>query len=98
VWKVVLDQKVKRELREALEKGWLSKEDLQIIKAWVAFVEDNGVKALQYDYKWDDHPLWGQWEGCRASCISNSGRIIYRVENQEVIVVILRITADHNYR
>jgi addiction module RelE/StbE family toxin len=97
VWKVVLKPEVEQELKESLTRGDFSIEDIKILKAWEAFVEQNGPYVLEEAYKWDDHPLWGQWAGCRSSCISNSGRIIYRIVDDQVIVLVLRITATHNY-
>jgi len=98
VWKVILNPEAELELRESLKIKYFSAEDIMVLKAWTAFVEHNGPQALEQSYKWDDHPLWGQWSGCRSSCISNSGRIIYRVIEDEVIVLVLRVTAVHNYR
>lgn len=95
---MILNPEVELELRESLKRKCFSAEDIMILKVWTAFVEHNGPKALEQDYKWDDHPLWGQWNGCRSSCISNSGRIIYKVIDDEVIVLVLRVTAVHNYR
>lgn len=98
MWKVILKPEVELELKECLKRNDFSSEDIMILKAWATFVEQNGPYALERDYKWDDHPLWGQWSGCRSSCISNSGRIIYRIINDEVTVLVLRVTASHNYR
>jgi addiction module RelE/StbE family toxin len=98
VWKVILSSEAELELKEALINKEFSFEDIQILKAWVSFIEYHGPKAIEEDYKWDDHPLRGKWSGCRSTCISNSGRIIYRIIKDKVIVLVLRVTASHNYR
>jgi addiction module RelE/StbE family toxin len=98
VWKVTLNPNVESELKTAVQKGLLSSEDIMILKAWANFVEQNGPYLLEDYYKWDDHPLWGQWTGCRSSCISNSARIIYKIVDDEITVLVLRITATLNYR
>lgn len=98
MWKVTLSDKAETEFKNDLLNNRWTADDLKILKAWCGFVEYYGPQALARDYKWDDHPLWGQWEGCRSSCISNSGRIIYKINDSEITVLVLRITANHNYR
>lgn len=97
MWKVALSPEAEIELKLSLKNGEFSFDDIAILKAWTAFVEYYGPQRLELDYKWDDHPLRGKWAGCRSSCISNSGRIIYKVINDEIIVLVLRVTASYNY-
>ena len=59
--------------------------------------EEYGPDSLVDFYKWDDHPLHGNLEGYRSSCISNSGRIIYRVIEKEILVEVIKITPNHDY-
>ena len=98
VWKVILKPQTQLELKESLRKGDFSTEDIAILKAWITYVEEKGPYSLENDFKWDDHSLWGKWSGCRSSCISNSGRIIYKIIDDQVIVMVLRVTNKHDYR
>ena len=98
MWSVILTNEAEKELRSGLKHGHFSQEDIMILKAWTLFIEYYGPLALERDYKWDDHPLWGKWHGCRSSCISNSGRIIYKVIEHEIVILVLRVTNSHNYK
>lgn len=47
---------------------------------------------------WNDHELTGEWKGHRSSSFSRLGRIIYRIENDQIkIVRVVKITALHSY-
>ena len=48
--------------------------------------------------KWADHALTGQWSGFRSSSFGYRGRIIYKVENEIITVVVVRITPEHDYK
>lgn len=93
-----MSKRVEDELYLFLKLKFLDNDDIKVLKMWVVFVEEHGPDALVNYYKWDDHPLNGKLKGCRSSCISNSGRIIYKVRDQEVVVEVLRITPNHNYK
>jgi mRNA-degrading endonuclease YafQ of YafQ-DinJ toxin-antitoxin module len=48
---------------------------------------------------WHDHDLYGKWNGYRSSAFSQMGRIIYKIENNELkIVKVEKLTATHNYK
>lgn len=44
-----------------------------------------------------DERLQGEWEGHRSSRLNAQYRVIYKVEEQRVLVVIMDVTA-HDYR
>ncbi len=47
---------------------------------------------------WNDHELTKDWAGHRSSSFSKSGRIIYKVENEQIkIVRVVKITGTHSY-
>ncbi len=98
MWKVNLTEKAKEEFRINLLAGKINWEDLEIIKIWISQIETYGPKYVQNEGKWDDHALYGIWESFRSSCFSRSGRIIYRIIEKKIIVEVVRITPDHNYR
>jgi mRNA-degrading endonuclease YafQ of YafQ-DinJ toxin-antitoxin module len=60
-------------------------------------VEEQGLDFTQHKPDWRDHDLAGEWKGHRAISFSYTGRII-RVENEKIIVRVVRVTADHDYR
>ena len=94
-WKV----KIEESAEKIFHSRKLSSEDREIIYKWAKEVESYGPDALlKKPGVWADHPLFGEWEGYRASSFSYSGRIIYRIENQIITVVVVRISPDHDYK
>jgi mRNA-degrading endonuclease YafQ of YafQ-DinJ toxin-antitoxin module len=77
----------------------LTTDDKIVIQKWAELVRDHGPEAItERPGMWADHPLYGEWRGHRASSFSNSGRIIYKVEERVVTVSVVCITTDHDYR
>ena len=78
----------------------LTRDDLEVIKEWrKTIVEGGGPQSLlKRPDRWADHPLHGEWAGHRASSFGYRGRIIYRVENEIITVVVVRITPEHDYK
>ena len=68
-----------------------------VINSWIRQVTFHGPESIRGDYKWADHALSDEWNGCRSSAFSNRGRILYRIEEQIIKVLIARITDVHDY-
>jgi mRNA-degrading endonuclease YafQ of YafQ-DinJ toxin-antitoxin module len=99
MWKVEFEtSKAEAETTEMVKRGLLTIEDRRVISAWIRQVSSQGPESIQNDRKWADHPLEHEWKGYRSSAFSNKGRIIYRVEQKVIKVLIERITVTHNYR
>ncbi len=97
-WKIEYDSTVEIQLRQNFATGKLTKEDVALLKLWSIEVEEHGPKHLQKNKIWDDHPLEKEWAGHRSSCFSYKGRIIYRVDGVKIIVRVVRITLEHDYK
>lgn len=97
-WKIEYEAEVKTQLKQDFATGKLTKEDVILLKIWAKEVEEHGPEHLQKNKIWDDHPLEKEWAGYRSSCFSYSGRIIYRVEGDKIIVRVVRITPNHDYK
>ncbi|MEO6775976.1 MAG: hypothetical protein ABI467_23650 [Kofleriaceae bacterium] len=94
-WKVHIAE----EASKMFQDNALTTDDRIVIQKWAELVRDHGPEALsERPGMWADHPLYGEWRGHHASSFSNSGRIIYKIEEQVVTVAVVRITPDHNYR
>ena len=94
-WKV----KIENEASEVFSGKELTQEDKEVIQTWAKFVKKNGPAALQNrPGMWADHSLYGDRIGERASSFSNRGRIIYRVNEESKMVIVTKITHDHNYK
>ena len=47
---------------------------------------------------WNDHDLTSEWAGHRSSSFSKMGRIIYKIEDEQIkIVRVVKITGTHSY-
>src|SRR4051812_31303588 len=96
-WKVEYELPVAGQLKLDFKEGRISSEDISLLKSWVREIEELGPESIQKRRLWDDHPLEREWEGYRSSCFSLKGRIIYRIENEKVIVRVVRIPTEHDY-
>ena len=93
-WKVHISD----EASKVFESKALTSDDKIVIQKWAELVRDHGPEVLtKRPGMWADHALYGEWRGHRASSFSNSGRIIYRIE-QHVVTVSVGITEAHDYR
>lgn len=97
-WKVKMTAKAEREFKVLLHDGVLSQDDRNVIRLWLNEMEEFGPDYIARSTFWGDHPLYAEWRGFRASCFSPPGRIIYRVQDDEIFVEVHRVTMDHDYR
>lgn len=97
-WSVEMSKEAEIGLRRDFKSGRISSLDIKVIKRWIADIEDHGLEFAQTKADWRDHSLTGEWSGHRAVSFSFSGRVIYRIENEKVIVWVVRVTANHDYR
>jgi addiction module RelE/StbE family toxin len=95
MWHVKIEDKA----AEVFESGELTEDDKIIIQTWAQTVAEHGPEELQKKPSvWADHPLYGEWQGFRASSFSHKGRIIYKVKDNIVTVIVVRISTDHDYK
>ena len=94
-WKVQIED----EASTVFSGKHLTPEDKEVIQIWAKFVKKNGPEALQTrPGMWADHALYGDRRGERASSFSNQGRIVYRVDEANRMVIVIKITHDHDYK
>jgi len=99
MWKVEFERpEAEAEAEKMIRDGTLTTEDRRIITAWIRQVSLQGPESIQKDKRWADHDLEREWKGYRSSAFSNRGRIIYRIEEKVIKVLIERITVEHDYR
>lgn len=96
-WKVDYSSDVRQQIESQLKAGELTSADLAALKRWVELIELRGLPFVQ-NSRWHDHPLEAEWTGFRAAAFSPSGRVIYSVVNDRLIVHVVRVTATHDYR
>ncbi len=64
---------------------------------WKDIVSISGPIGLTQIKGFNDEPLSGQWKGYRSSRLNIQYRIIYRIENEQYFVQIVKVT-PHDYR
>ncbi len=89
---------VEKTYRRLIKEGLLTRDDNKIILKWIEIIETRGPDALFESSFWHDHALYDDWSGHRSSSFSKVGRIIYKIVDQKLIVSVVKITTDHNYK
>ena len=97
MWVIEETTEVRKLLEKDFKSGRITRDDIIVIKKWYADMEKLGPEAVMSLGKYDDHHLDGDWHGHRSACFSPSGRIIYTVVEDKILVKVVRITPDHNY-
>ena len=80
--------------------GRLSRIPIEILKRyekWKDIVTVSGPEGLRLIKGFHDEALKGEWVGHRSSCLGFQWRILYRIEKQNLFVLVLDIKA-HGYR
>jgi len=72
-------------------------EILKRYEKWKDIVRISGPAGLKAIKGFHDEALRGEWKGHRSSRLGIQHRLIYRVVAQELIVLVIDITA-HDYR
>jgi len=78
----------------------LSKFSLEILKRyekWKDIVTISGPEGLRFIKGFHDEALKGQWAGFRSSRLGLQYRLMYKIENKKLYVLVLDINA-HDYR
>lgn len=75
----------------------LPKEILKRYEKWKDIVRISGPGGLRLIKGFHDETLRGEWEGHRSSRLGDQYRVIYKIEEQEVLVLVVAVTA-HDYR
>ncbi len=72
-------------------------EILKRYEKWKDIVRVSGPPGLRSIKGFHDEALRGGWKGCRSSRLGLQYRVIYKIQVQEVIILVINITA-HDYR
>ncbi len=75
----------------------LSVEILKRYEKWKDIVKISGPSGLRLIRGFHDEALKGNWRGYRSSRLGQQDRVIYKIEERKVLVLVVDITA-HEYR
>lgn len=90
MWEVYEHRRVVGHLRR------LPVEILKRYEKWKDIIRVSGPQGLRLIKGFHDEALRGQWENHRSSRLGLQYRVIYRVEERQVQVLVVEITA-HDY-
>ncbi|MBN1947326.1 MAG: hypothetical protein JW797_16775 [Bradymonadales bacterium] len=71
-------------------------EVLKRYEKWKDIVRISGPSGLRLIKGFHDEALQGEWLGHRSSRLGDRFRVIYRIEAEEVLVLVIDLTA-HDY-
>jgi addiction module RelE/StbE family toxin len=91
MWEVLEHRRAARRLDR------LPAEVLVRYEKWKDIVRVSGPQGLRLIKGFHDEALHGEWKGHRSSRLSLQYRVIYRVEANEVEVLVVDVT-PHDYR
>ncbi len=75
----------------------LPTEILKRYEKWKDIVKISGPRGLRAIKGFHDEALRGKWKACRSSRLGLQFRVIYQIEAQEILILVIDITA-HDYR
>lgn len=70
---------------------------LKRYEKWKDIVAISGPVGLKQIKGFNDEALRGEWKGHRLSRLNIQYRIIYKIENEQLFVKVVKVTA-HDYR
>jgi|TARA_R110002111_G_C6002121_1_gene373286 addiction module RelE/StbE family toxin len=70
---------------------------LKRYEKWKDIVAISGPAGLKQIKGFNDEALRGEWKGYRSSRLNIQYRIIYKIENEQLFVKVIKVTA-HDYR
>ena len=91
MWEIYEHRRLVRRLRR------IPADILKRYEKWKDIAHISGPTGLRAITGFHDEPLRGEWKGHRSSRLGIQYRIIYRIEAQEILVLVIDITA-HDYR
>ncbi|MDH3457849.1 MAG: type II toxin-antitoxin system mRNA interferase toxin, RelE/StbE family [Gemmatimonadota bacterium] len=90
MWEVLEHRRVARRVKK------LPVEVLKRYEKWKDIVRISGPPGLRRIKGFHDESLRGEWKGHRSSRLGQQFRVIYRLEAEEVLILVIDVTA-HDY-
>jgi len=90
MWEVYEHRRVPRELKK------LTLDVLERYEKWKDIIMISGPEGLRRIRGFNDEALRGEWKGYRSSRLNRQYRVIYKIERQQVLVKVVKVTS-HDY-
>ena len=69
---------------------------LERYEKWKDIIMISGPEGLRRIRGFNDEALRGEWKGYRSSRLNRQYRVIYKIERQQVLVKVVKVT-PHDY-
>lgn len=69
-----------------------------VFDEWVRLIEDHGYHEMKKIKGYRDHALLGKLKGKRSISLNKSYRVIYELENKELILIKVIEVNKHDYK
>ena len=91
MWKILEHKAAIKQLKS------LPVDVLKRYEKWKDIVALSGPSGLKQITGFKDEALRGEWKGYRSSRLNIQYRIIYKIENEQLFVKVVKVT-PHDYR
>ncbi len=91
MWQIYEHRKVEKQLQA------LPLDVLKRYEKWKDIVSISGPEGLKLIRGFRDETLRGDWKGYRSSRLNLQYRVIYKIENRDILVQVMSVT-PHDYR
>jgi addiction module RelE/StbE family toxin len=91
MWEIYEHRNVEKQIRI------LPLEILKRYEKWKDIVFVSGPSGLKLIRGLKDEALRGEWKGYRSSRLNDQYRVIYKVEEEKILVLVMSVT-PHDYR
>ncbi|MBL4620899.1 MAG: type II toxin-antitoxin system mRNA interferase toxin, RelE/StbE family [Immundisolibacteraceae bacterium] len=91
MWEIYQHRRVEKQLRK------LPAELLKRYQKWKDILSISGPSGLRSIRGFNDEPLSGAWQGYRSSRLNQQYRVIYKIEQQRLVVAVVEVT-PRDYR
>ena len=91
MWEIYEHRRVPRQLDR------IPNDVLKRYEKWKDVVRISGPQGLRLIRGFNDEALRGEWAGHRSSRLNQQYRVIYKIDRENVLVQVVRVSA-HDYR
>ncbi|MFZ4713722.1 MAG: hypothetical protein ACOYL6_08430 [Bacteriovoracaceae bacterium] len=102
ITKVEINESIQEKLDEDIGIGLFDREVRDLIAFWIIEIKEIGYEEYiksPLAKSFNDHILQGKRQGERAIHLNTTGgRLIYKYYKNKVIVKVIKITSDHDYK
>jgi len=91
MWEIYEHSKATKQIQK------IPSEILRRYEKWKDIVRISGPQGLKLIRGFNDESLSGNWEGHRSSRLNLQYRVIYKINQEQIFVKVMRVT-PHDYR